>query len=99
MNIEAVKQALDSQDFYEVCQQYRHSWVGADEFEALKQWILQVCAEQVEEPIAWAGLEKDDMPDGADPMYDHDFFIKGMVWANNKLLEKNAATKAAKEGA
>jgi hypothetical protein len=32
------------------------------------------------------------MPDGEDPMYDHPFFVKGMVWANNKLLEKNAAT-------
>jgi hypothetical protein len=42
---------------------------------------------------AWVGLEKSDMPDGEDPMYDHPFFIKGMVWANNKLLEKNAAQR------
>jgi len=41
---------------------------------------------------AWIGLEPSDMPDGEDPMYDHPFFVKGMVWANNKLLEKNAAT-------
>ena len=26
-------------------------------------------------------------------MYDHPFFIEGMVWANNKLLEKNAAQR------
>ena len=37
----------------------------------------------------WVGLEKKDMPDGEDPMYDHPFFIAGMVWAANKLKEKN----------
>jgi hypothetical protein len=31
------------------------------------------------------------MPDGDDPMYDHDFFIKGMVWADVTLRKKNAA--------
>ena len=41
------------------------------------------------QPAAWVGLEKKDMPDGEDPMYDHKYFIAGMVWANNKLLEKN----------
>jgi hypothetical protein len=35
------------------------------------------------------GLEKKDMPDGEDPMYDHPFFIAGMVYAANKLKEKN----------
>ena len=40
---------------------------------------------------AWIGLEPSDMPDGENPMYDHPFFIEGMVWANNKLLEKNTA--------
>jgi hypothetical protein len=37
----------------------------------------------------WVGLEKTDMPDGEDPMYDHPFFIAGMVWAANKLRKKN----------
>jgi hypothetical protein len=37
----------------------------------------------------WVGLEKADMPDGDNPMYDHDYFIKGMVWADAKLREKN----------
>jgi chromosome segregation ATPase len=37
----------------------------------------------------WQGLEQEDMPDGDDPMLDHDFFIKGMVWADAKLKEKN----------
>jgi hypothetical protein len=37
----------------------------------------------------WVGLEKADMPDGDNPMYDHDYFIKGMIWADVKLREKN----------
>jgi len=37
----------------------------------------------------WLGLEKEDMPDGPDPMFDHPYFIAGMVYAHNKLLEKN----------
>ena len=37
----------------------------------------------------WIGLEKADMPDGEDQMYDHPFFTAGMVWAANKLREKN----------
>jgi hypothetical protein len=40
---------------------------------------------------AWIGLEPSDMPDGENPMYDHPFFIQGIVWAATKLLEKNAA--------
>lgn len=40
-------------------------------------------------PAAWVGLEKRDMPDGKDPMYDHEYFIKGMVWADTVLREKN----------
>ncbi len=39
----------------------------------------------------WIGLEPSDMPDGENPMYDHPFFIQGIVWAATKLLEKNAA--------
>ena len=38
----------------------------------------------------WVGLEEQDMPDGENPMYDDPRFIAGMVWANNKLREKNA---------
>ena len=37
----------------------------------------------------WVGLEKSDMPTGEDPMFDHPYFIKGMVYANNVLMEKN----------
>ena len=38
---------------------------------------------------AWIGLEPSDMPDGENPMYDHPFFIQGIVWAATKLFEKN----------
>ena len=31
--------ALDFREFYELCQQYRHSPMGVDEFEALKSWL------------------------------------------------------------
>jgi hypothetical protein len=41
------------------------------------------------QPAAWIGLEKADMPDGDNPMYDHDTFIAGMIWADAKLREKN----------
>ena len=37
----------------------------------------------------WVELEKSDMPEGKDPMFDHPYFIKGMVYANNVLMEKN----------
>ena len=37
----------------------------------------------------WVGLEQSDMPGGADPMFDDPKFIAGMVYAANKLKEKN----------
>ena len=37
----------------------------------------------------WVGLEKSDMPTDPDPMYDHKYFTAGMVYAANKLMEKN----------
>ena len=37
----------------------------------------------------WVGLEKSDMPTDPDPMYDHKYFTSGMVYAANKLMEKN----------
>ena len=48
-----------------------------------------------QKPVAWIGLEPSDMPDGEDPMYDHDFFLKGMAWADAILRKKNAAPPAA----
>ena len=40
----------------------------------------------------WVGLTKEDMPDGENPMFDHEYFIKGMVFASTILKEKNNAT-------
>jgi hypothetical protein len=37
----------------------------------------------------WVGLEQSDMPDGEDPMFDHNYFIAGMVYADKVLKEKN----------
>jgi len=37
----------------------------------------------------WVGLEQSDMPDGEDPMFDHEYFIAGMVYADKVLKEKN----------
>ena len=37
----------------------------------------------------WVGLEQSDMPDGEDPMFDHKYFIAGMVYADKVLKEKN----------
>ena len=37
----------------------------------------------------WVGLEQSDMPSGADPLFDDPRFIAGMVYAANKLIEKN----------
>jgi hypothetical protein len=50
-----------------------------------------------QKPVAWLGLEPSDMPDGDDPMYDHDFFIKGMVWADAILRKKNDTPPAAQQ--
>jgi hypothetical protein len=48
-----------------------------------------------QKPVAWLGLEPSDMPDGDDLMYDHDFFLKGMAWADAILRKKNATPPAA----
>ena len=37
----------------------------------------------------WVGLEQKDMPDGENSMFDHPYFIAGMVYADKKLKEKN----------
>jgi hypothetical protein len=65
----------------------------------LKEYGLQAIdfvadfkAAMAEQPAqrTWVGLEKSDMPDGADPLFDDPKFIAGMVYAANKLMEKNA---------
>ena len=48
--------------------------------------------QQQAEPVAqreWVGLTKQDMPSGEDPMFDHLYFIAGMVYAEKVLKKKN----------
>ena len=37
----------------------------------------------------WVGLTEQDMPSGEDPMFDHKYFIAGLVYAAKVLQEKN----------
>ena len=37
----------------------------------------------------WQGLTEQDMPSGEDPMFDHLYFIAGMVYADKVLKKKN----------
>ena len=37
----------------------------------------------------WVGLTEQDMPSGEDPMFDHQYFIAGMVYTDKVLREKN----------
>ena len=56
----------------------------------LKEFAKLVAEHGVVAPQrTWVGLEKSDMPDGADPLFDDPKFIAGMVYAANKLKEKN----------
>jgi hypothetical protein len=80
MSIEAMKQALEALDME----------LPTGSYLKVKD-ALRLAIEQAEQHEP--GLEPSDMPDGENPMYDHPFFIEGMVWANNKLLEKNAAQR------
>jgi hypothetical protein len=78
---------MNQRQALEMAQEVMRSWQGQapvgfnEAFQAVNQAL--------EQPAAWVGLEKADMPDGDNPMYDHDYFIKGMVWADIKLREKN----------
>lgn len=38
----------------------------------------------------WVELEQSDMPDGEDPMFDHQYFLAGMMYADKILKEKNS---------
>jgi len=40
----------------------------------------------------WVEIEESDMPDGENSMFDHPYFIAGMVYANKILKEKNNGT-------
>jgi len=46
-------------------------------------------AHRAEAQRTWVGLKQQDMPSGEDPMFDHEYFIAGMVYADKVLKEKN----------
>ena len=62
---------------------------GALEYKAGKAIATEESSATQEPKREWVTLEPQDMPGGEDPMYDHPFFIAGMVWAANKLKKKN----------
>lgn len=89
MSITAMRQALDALE-YEASR-------GNDDAYRIQREVLRTAIAEAEkqEPVAWLGLEQSDMPDGDDPMYDHDFFLKGMTWADVTLRKKNATPPSA----
>jgi hypothetical protein len=89
MTIEAMKQALEALE-------YEASRGNDDAYRIEREALRTAIAEaEKQEPVAWLGLEPSDMPDGDDPMYDHDFFLKGMAWADAILRKKNNTPPAA----
>jgi hypothetical protein len=102
MSIEVMKQALEALG---TCEEYE--WTTDEDYGMLKTYdekkvhaaitALRTAIAEAEkqEPVAWLGLEPSDMPDGDDPMYDHDFFLKGMAWADAILRKKNTTPPAA----
>ena len=58
---------------------------------------LEVYCDNLEKPAQpaqrpWVEIEESDMPDGENSMFDHPYFIAGMVYANKILKEKNNGT-------
>ena len=37
----------------------------------------------------WVGLTDEDIPSGEDPLFGHQYFLVGMLYANKVLKEKN----------
>jgi len=54
-----------------------------------KKTILALRYKLAQPERQWVGLEQSDMPDGKDPMFDHQYFLAGMVFAAKVLQEKN----------
>jgi hypothetical protein len=56
--------------------------------EALARTVmLDQTSHDIQRP--WVGLTEQDMPSGEDPMFDHQYFCAGMVYAAKVLQEKN----------
>jgi hypothetical protein len=56
-------------------------------FKSKKDMAQDKLAQPEQRP--WVDLTKEDMPDGDNPMFDHEYFIAGMVYAANILKDKN----------
>lgn len=65
-------------------------WIQHPQGDAFdKAMLIEAIKAKLKPEREWVGLEQSDMPDGEDPMYDDPRFIAGIVWAANKLKEKN----------
>ena len=56
-------------------------------YQSKKDMAQDKLAQPAQRP--WVELTKEDMPDGDNPMFDHEYFIAGMVYAANILMDKN----------
>jgi hypothetical protein len=97
MSIKAMKQVLNALEDISRQPEGDEQSAQAVAREALIDLRAAIAEAEKQKPVAWLGLEPSDMPDGDDPMYDHDFFIKGMVWADSMLCKKNAIPPAAQQ--
>ena len=77
---QAAQQALDAIHLWH--------WAGETHLLMAAHQALLIALEQPEQR-PWVGLTKEDMPSGEDPMFDHLYFIAGMVYADKVLMEKN----------
>ena len=92
MNIEAIKpvawkhytKPLERRLQHLEAKDYQNSF-DKQEASALRHVLGTVTQPQ----RTWVGLEQSDMPDGEDPLFDHKYFIAGMVYADKVLKEKN----------
>ena len=60
-----------------------------DSYKADKNTIKLVPLYTTPQKRPWVGLTEEDMPSGEDPMFDHEYFFAGMVYASTLLKEKN----------
>ena len=87
--LKLVLRALD-----DIANKTHDSWLHTPQAQRMARELIKpieaALAQPAQEPKRpWVGLEKSDMPDGENLMFDHEYFIAGMVFASNVLKEKN----------